>query len=312
MTLPVFDLPQIAAVASKPLIFSAVREALIAHAEGQTQVPPPLHLEFPDADGDCHVKAGHVAGAPYFTVKVAAGFYRNAERGLPTNSGLVLVLDAQTGVPAAILADEGWLTAWRTAAAGALITHALTPHDADEVGILGSGLQARLQVQWLGALRPLRQVRVWSRRSEAARRLCEELIDGGVDAAPATIEQAASMPCVITATPSTRPLAAAAAFVGAKHVTGIGTDLPGKAELPPQLFAAAALVATDDHAQCLDHGDFGNAVRAGAVDANADTAVGAVLRDGIDPDTAGLTIADLTGVGATDAAVAMAVYRATQ
>jgi ornithine cyclodeaminase/alanine dehydrogenase-like protein (mu-crystallin family) len=309
MTLPVFDLPQIAAVTSKPLIFSAVREALVAHAEGRTQVPPPLHLDFPDADGDCHVKAGHVAGAPYFTVKVAAGFYRNAERGIPTNSGLVLVLDAQTGVPAAILADEGWLTAWRT---GALITHALTPHGVDEVGILGSGLQALLQVQWLDTLRPLRQVRVWSRRSEAARRLCEELIDSGVDAAPATIEHAASMPCVITATPSTRPLAAASAFAGAKHVTGIGTDLPGKAELPPQLFAAAALVATDDHAQCLDHGDFGNAVRAATVDANADTAVGAILRDGFDHDTAGLTIADLTGVGATDAAVAMAVYQATQ
>ena len=90
MTLHVFDLPQIAAVASKPLIFSAVRDALIAHAEGQTQVPPPLHLEFPDADGDCHVKAGHVAGAPYFAVKVAAGFYRNAERGFAADWALKL------------------------------------------------------------------------------------------------------------------------------------------------------------------------------------------------------------------------------
>ena len=59
-----------------------------------------------------------------------------------------------------MLADEGWLTAWRTAAAGALITHALTPPDVDEVAVLGTGLQARLQVDWLATLRPAHRVRV--------------------------------------------------------------------------------------------------------------------------------------------------------
>ncbi len=91
-------------------------------------------------------------------------------------------------------------------------------------------------------------------------------------------------------------------------MTGVGTDMPGKDELPDSC-SPDALVATDDHAQCLDHGDFGNAVRAGVVAADADIAVGAVLRDGR-PAYGGLSIADLTGIGAVDAAVASAVLRA--
>jgi ornithine cyclodeaminase/alanine dehydrogenase-like protein (mu-crystallin family) len=306
MTLSIVDLTEIRAVATEELVFTAVRDALVAHAEGRTQLPPPIALVFPEAGGDCHVKAGQLAGAPYFGVKVATGFYRNAERGLPSNSGLILVLDATTGVPAAVLADEGRLTAWRTAAAGALVTHALTPPDVDEVGVLGTGLQARLQVEWLHALRPLTRVRVWGRRPEAARQVCEEL---PLDARPATLEEAAGSACVITATPSRSPLAPAAAFAGALHVTGIGTDLPGKAELPPALFSRAGLVVTDDHAQCLDHGDFGNAVRAGTAGAEVDVPAGVVLRDGVER-PAGLTIADLTGLGVADAAVASAVFTA--
>lgn len=305
MTLSTVDLDRIREVASRKLVFAAVRDALIAHAEGRTQLPPPIAMVFPSAEGDCHVKAGHLTGAPYFAVKVAAGFYRNAERGLPSNNGLILVLDAETGVPAAVLADEGWLTAWRTAAAGALVTHALTPPDVDEVGVLGTGLQARLQVEWLHALRPLAKVRVWGRRPEAVRDLCAEL---DLDARPANVEEAAGSACVITATPSTTPLAPASAFAGALHVTGIGTDLPGKSELPPELFARAALVVTDDHAQCLDHGDFGNAVRAGVTDPESDIAAGIILRDGVARQ--GLSIADLTGVGVADAAVVSAVFTA--
>lgn len=99
MTLEVLGLAEIEAVATRNLVFDAVRTALVAHADGRTMMPQPIALWFADAEGDCHVKAGHLAGSSHFAVKVASGFYRNAERGLPTNSGLVLVLDATTGVP---------------------------------------------------------------------------------------------------------------------------------------------------------------------------------------------------------------------
>ena len=293
MTLPVIDLAEITRVAIPELVFGAVRDALIAHAEGRTSVPAPMVLDFPEHSGDCHVKAGYVDGSPYFVVKIASTF-------ASVNNGLMLVVDATTGAPAAVLADEGKLTAWRTAAAGALITDAMTPADVDEVAVLGTGEQALMQVQWLRSLRPLRRVKVWGRRSEAVAKLCAEFAVAGLEATPDALEGAA---CVIATTAAREPLPASA-FRSAVHVTGIGTDMPGKGELPVEVLAGA-LIATDDHEQCLDHGDFGNAVRAGVVGADVDLAVGAVLRDGVDRSRR--SVADLTGIGAADAAVASAV-----
>jgi ornithine cyclodeaminase/alanine dehydrogenase-like protein (mu-crystallin family) len=310
MTLPVVELDEIRAAATRDVVFGSVRNALIAHSEGRTLVPPPIHLAFADVGGDCHVKAGHLIGSPHFVVKVAGGFYRNPAAGLPTNNGVMLVMSAMTGAPVAALADEGWLTAWRTAAAGALITDALTPPDVTEVGVLGAGLQARLQVEWLHALRPLSRVNVWGRRPAAAQRLCAALGDVGIKAHSVDRDVAAGTPCVITATASTTPLAPATAFNGAQHITAIGADMPGKNELPPALFGRATTIATDDHTQCLEHGDFGTAIRAGTATPNADTPVGTILRNGEDDRTRpGLSIADLTGVAATDAALATAILQ---
>ncbi|GAA1709059.1 ornithine cyclodeaminase [Kribbella yunnanensis] len=315
MTLPVFGLDAISQVAKPAVVFDAVRSALIAHAEGRTSVPAPMVLEFPQYAGDTHVKAGHVAGTPYFVVKVASTFGS-------VNNGLVLAVDATNGQPAAVLADEGKLTAWRTAAAGALITHAMTPVGVDEVAVLGTGEQALLQILWLHELRPLRRVKVWGRRPEAVDRLCTQLQSAGLHATPDGLTGA---PCVITTTAAREPLPLDA-FREAIHITGIGTDMPGKGELPPALFANA-FVATDDHAQCLHHGDLANAVQAGVIGAEDDVAAGVILRDGMPSRAAPpapaptpgarplsttfprnhRSIADLTGVGATDAAVAGAI-----
>jgi ornithine cyclodeaminase len=315
VSLPVIGLDEIRTAAAPQRILDSVREALIAHAEGRTQVPPPTHLNFPDAGGDCHVKTGFVAGSPYFTVKVASGFYANRQIGLPTNSGVILALSATTGEPIAVLVDEGWITAWRTAAAGALITDALAPPEIEQVGVLGTGLQARLQAEWLHTLRPLNRVKVWGRSHSAAEQLAEDLAAIGIDARVATLEAAAAEPCVITATASTTPLAPARAFGNTRHITAVGADMPGKSELPPALFARASTIATDDHTQCLEHGDFGVAVRAGYVNAKADTPVGIILRDHPHRTSAGdsrasFSIADLTGVGATDTAVVSAILSA--
>ncbi|GAB2560577.1 ornithine cyclodeaminase family protein [Kribbella endophytica] len=297
MTLRVIGLDEIRSVVKPELVFDAVRSALIAHTEGQTQVPLPMVLDFPAASGDCHVKAGYVEGSPHFTVKIASTF-------ASVNNGLMLVVDATTGEPAAVLADEGRLTAWRTAAAGALITDAMAPADVEEVLILGTGDQARLQAIWLTHLRPHVTFQVWGRRPDAVAKLVETLQSTGLQARPVT-ESAAT--CVIATTPATSPLPSGL-FSGALHITGVGTDMPGKGELPPELFAGAT-VATDDHEQCLDHGDYGNAVRAGVISNAVDLSVGAILRDGFTRRTQ-RSIADLTGLGVQDAATASAVIAA--
>jgi ornithine cyclodeaminase/alanine dehydrogenase-like protein (mu-crystallin family) len=309
VSVPVVNLAQIEAAAPPDVILATVRAALIAHAEGRTVVPPPIHLTFPASDADCHVKAGWIQGDGSFAVKIASGSYRNAERGLPTNHGLVCVLSAETGAVQAILDDEGRLTAWRTAAAGALTTHAMSRPDADTVGVFGTGEQARLQVEWLAKLRPVRRVLVHGRDDDKAAAVCGWLREHSIAAEPASAALTAGCDIVITTTAATEPVLTAADVRPGAHVTGLGTDMPHKNELPAELFARAELIATDDHDQCLDHGDFGRAVQAGCASADADTSIGVVLRDGVRRSEAGITIADLTGVGAVDAAVASRVTR---
>ncbi|MFD5551474.1 ornithine cyclodeaminase family protein [Streptomyces goshikiensis] len=306
MTLPVFDRTAIEKAVTTQLVLDTVRDALIAHAEGGTSVPPPLHMAFPEADGDCHVKAGWITGAADFTVKIATGFYGNPVLGLPSNHGLVCVVSARTGQMRALLDDGGLLTAWRTAAAGALITHAMARPDATTLAVFGTGEQARLQATWLAELRTIGTVLVHGRSPHKANALCEQLHARGLDARPAAPQEAAAADMVITTTPATSPVLDATHVREGAHVTGIGTDMPHKNELPPALFHRARLIATDDHTQCLDHGDFGHAVRAGATGQHSDTAAGDLLKAPVDRPEAAITIADLTGVGALDAALASA------
>jgi ornithine cyclodeaminase/alanine dehydrogenase-like protein (mu-crystallin family) len=310
MSGPIVELADIERAVQPEDILATVRAALIAHAEGRTTVPPPIHLAFPDSAADCHVKAGWVAGADDFAVKIASGSYRNAERGLPTNHGLVVVLSAVTGQVRAVLADEGRLTAWRTAAAGALTSHAMARPDAAVVGVFGTGEQAELQVTWLARLRPVTTVLVHGRDQAKADRLVARLADQGFAARSATASAAAGADIVVTTTAATSPVLSADQVRAGAHVTGIGTDMPHKHELPVELFGRAAVIATDDHDQCLDHGDLGHAVRAGAVAAAADVPVGRLLRDGVGRAPDDITVADLTGVGALDAAVASQVTAA--
>ena len=229
-------------------------------------------------------------------VKIASTF-------ASVNNGLMLLVDATNGAPAAVLADEGMLTAWRTAAAGALITDAMTPAGVDEVAVLGTGEQALMQVIWLRQLRPLRRVQ---RLGPPARGCGEPLCGlrgGWIRCSARTareVRPVSSRPRLVHV-----PLPSAPFLRSATHVTGIGTDMPGKGELPVEVFAGA-LVATDDHEQCLDHGDFGNAVRAGVV-APRRGPLDRRRTAGRDGDRDRRSVADLTGIGAADAAVAAAV-----
>ena len=101
-------------------LIQAMEDGFVAYLRGQVVVPPVGHLDFDEPPGDCHIKYGYIRGDDAFTVKIATGFYRNPDRGLPSSNGVVLVFSSRTGELQAILQDEGYLTDLRTAAAGAV------------------------------------------------------------------------------------------------------------------------------------------------------------------------------------------------
>ncbi|HET9983039.1 MAG TPA: hypothetical protein VFQ38_05620 [Longimicrobiales bacterium] len=304
-----------AAVAQESAI-TAVEEAFAALARGEARLPGVINLDIPEAQGEIHVKGAHLEGAPFYAFKVATGFYGNHLRGLPTGAGLFLVGDAATGLPVALLLDNGYLTELRTGAAGAVAARWLARPELRKVAVVGAGVQARFQVRALAAVRAVPRVEVWSRDAARAAACAAELrAELGVDAAAAPSVEAAvrDADLVVTVTPSRTPLVRGEWLSAGAHVTAVGSDGPEKQELDVGVLARADRVFADHLGQCLRLGELHHAVDAGVLSA-ADVAgeLGEVIIGRVAGRTAGdqLTVCDLTGVGVQDAAIAAAAARA--
>ena len=145
----VLDRDDVRRLVSMADAITAVREAFAAADRGGAVMPAPFGMHLPDAGGEVHVKGAYLAGAPVFAVKTATGFYRNAELGLPVSGGMTMVHDATTGTLRMLIADGGLLTELRTAAAGAVAADLLARPGARSAAVIGTGGQARYQLQAL-------------------------------------------------------------------------------------------------------------------------------------------------------------------
>jgi len=304
---PNIELGDLRRVLERADVLGAVKQAIIDHARGLMVSPPPGQLIFSAPPGDCHIKYGMVRGGPIFVIKVAVGFFDNPALGLPVNNGLVLAFSAKTGATVAIFRDEGWLTSWRTAAAGALAAKAGAPRGVERLGIVGTGHQAELQAVWGASALDVRAVAIWGRDAAKAEHLAVRLRQSGfeVDVMPTLPSLFDHCRVAITCTPSALPILSSDMVRPGTHIVALGADSLGKVELDPRLVARADRIATDDHAQCLDHGDFGFAVRAGLLAENADLSFGEVLAGTVQlrRSETDVTIIDLTGLPAQDVAI---------
>jgi ornithine cyclodeaminase len=292
-------------------VIAAMEEAFVAYSSGLSIVPPVGELLFEDPPGDAHIKYGYIKGDDIFVIKVATGFYDNPKTGLAPNSGLMLAFDAATGFISAVLLDEGHLTNVRTAAAGAVAARHLMPPTVDAIGVLGTGLQARMQVEALGAVTPVRRVVVWGRRRDAAELCAADLSARGfeTDVADTPQDVAARANLIVTATASHAPLLAAGDVRPGTHITAMGSDTETKQELDTALVARADRLVADSLAQCRERGEISHALRCGAIAPEVPVELGDVIR-GRAPGrlrAQDITIADLTGVAVQDIAVTKAV-----
>lgn len=288
----------------------AVRDAFARLARGQATLPGVIGLDIPEHEGEVHVKGAWLHGSRYYSIKEAAGFYGNARRGLPVSSGLVLVFDALTGFLTALLLDNGYLTELRTGAAGALAADLLARREVDTVGIVGSGGQARYQLEALLGVRRPRRVLVHGRSSERAAAYAREMTERfglPVQAVGSMREAVEPADLVVTTTPSREPLVRAEWLWPGAHVTALGSDGPAKRELHPGALAPPRKVVADRLDQCLRLGEIHHAVAEGVLRAEQVHAELGEIAAGLKPGRTSddeITIADLTGVGVQDAAVA--------
>lgn len=291
---------------------NAIRDAYVAVTDGRATIPPVGYLAFAGRNADCHIKYGYIEGDPIFVIKIAAGFYDNPKRGLPSSTGIILAISAETGAVRAALNDEGWLTDLRTAIGGAVATQALARPDAETVTIVGSGTQARFQIRAMARLeeRPS-SFAVWGRDALKVRRLVAEFADTGISVVAADDLETACREAdvIVTTTSSSEALVMREWVQPGAHVTAMGADAPGKRELDPLLVAEADLRVADKVEQSLDHGEFSAAFGSGLITAADCVQLGDVLAGKV-PGRASphaITVADLTGVATQDIAVARTV-----
>ena len=277
----------------------AVEASFVAYSGGEAELPAVIHLDVPEARGEIHVKAGHIHGAPTYAVKVASGF---SAADPPAIDGLVLVFDAATGAPVAFLLDGGYVTDTRTGAAGGVAARWLAPDDVAVVAVIGTGIQARRQVEALRCVRDVTSVRVWGRNPDHS---AAAAVDVGGTVAPTVREAVDGADVVITCTASTEPLVRADWVAPGTHVTAVGSDGAGKQELDPELLRRADVLVVDSLEQCRRLGELQHALDV------ADRAVelGAICAGTAPGRTSHteLTVCDLTGVGVQDVAAANAV-----
>lgn len=236
----------------------------------------------------------------------------NAGRGLPAISATVLALDAGTGLPVATMAATA-LTELRTAAASAVAIDALAPASADELAVLGSGVQARAHVRAIARVRGLRSVRLHSRdagrRERAAAELTEEL---GLDVRPATSAREAvrDAPLVAACTLSETPVVPTADLAAGATAVSVGSFEPHRCEVDAELLRRADSVVVDDVGTAAEHaGPIMTALADGSV-RRADLAdLGSVLVNESEGrrGNGDLVFYNSVGIGVQDAAAALAV-----
>lgn len=308
-----FDEAALRAVVSPARAVDVIRQAFRADGEGRAHVPAVINLEVPAARGEFHVKTAHIDGVPHVAVKIASGFYDNPARGLPSGSGLMALFDASTGMPVALLLDNGFLTDIRTAAAGAVAAESLARARIHTVGVIGSGVQAREQVRCLAVVRAVSRVVAWSPTRANLERYCRDMASEGFDvvaaADPEAVCRAADV--LITATPARAPIVEPGWLHEGLHITALGSDSPGKQELHPECLARASLVVVDRLAQCAAFGELRGAIEAGLLGPEGVYAELGDVAAGRKPGRTSegqITIADLTGVGFQDTAIASAAF----
>ena len=292
-----------------PDVIGCVADAFTALSAGKAIMPPILRLDIPERHGEVDIKTAYVEGFEGFCVKMSTGFFENAKVGLPSLGGMMTVLDAETGRVRAVLLDNSYLTDIRTAAAGAVAARHLAPKGPVRAGIVGTGLQARLQLQALSLVCDLAEVRVWGRDVSKAEALAAD-VPFDVQVTTDADDLAAASNVIVTTTPSMSPLFSADAVRPGTHVTAMGSDAPGKNELAPLLFDKADLVVCDSPEQCGDCGELRSARKAGfdgvVVELGHVTAGAHPGRTDDDQ----ITICDLTGCGVQDTAISdLAVKR---
>ena len=278
----------------------SVREAFVEHARGSWQMPAKVYVESELGD----FRAMPASGAGYAVLKWVTSFPGNPARGLPTVSGVALLSDAGTGELRGIL-DAGAVTALRTGAAAVLAAETLARPTVAPAAVVGCGVNGRAVARTF--LARGRAVLLWDVQPEQAGLVAEEL--GEEAQVAADLADALAADVVVTVTPGREPLLKDGELHAGQHVSLMGADGPGKAEITVEELLRARVVC-DEWGQASHNGDISYAFEAGRLAREDVAELGRVLLGEEEGrrDEHEITVFDSTGLAVQDLAIARAVY----
>ena len=290
-----------------------IEDAFRSLSKGKTVMPPIMRIDIEKYHGESDIKAAYVEGLDSFAIKIASGFFDNPKLGLPSSNGLMVLLDSETGVIKSVLLDEGYLTDTRTAIAGAIAAKYLSNQDASNLGIIGAGIQARLQLKAILLVRKINKINLWARDKVKVDEFIDSLKDLKIDIniSESCKELASSSDIILTTTPSKKPLLEFDWIKKGTHITAMGSDAEQKNELHPAMIKLCDKYIPDNQPQTTILGELHHAIKENLIspDHKFDD-LGSII---IDPSLGrknkeDITICDLTGTGVQDTAIARYTY----
>ncbi len=288
----------------------AVKTALIASEEGRMNTPDQFTLNLPDVSGEVDVKSSYIQDTPFYIVKVDSHFENNPTINLPANSGLVAVFDAATGFPAALMVDNGYLSSIRDGASGALAAQYLANQHIEKVAVIGVNSQAYVHLKTVMAIRNIALINVWGPSpldaDNYARRLVEDH-DINIEIAPSAQAAVQDADLVITTTAHPNALIAADWLKPGVHITAVGDHHSTEPKIHPNVLQQVDLIVVDNLARCKISGEVSHGLATNTItSANISGQLGGLVSGTISKRTNSnqITLADLTGLDALDAAIA--------
>ncbi|MFQ5610971.1 MAG: cyclodeaminase [Anaerolineae bacterium] len=294
-----------------------IEDAFTRLSAGKATMPPVLRVDIPENNGELDVKTAYLQGLDSFAVKLSSGFFNNNKLGLPSLSGMMILLSTITGFPEALLLDNGYLTEIRTGLAGALAAKCLAPQTIETAGVIGAGAQARAQMRGLRLVRDFKRLLVFS--LEGMEQYVADMsaeFDIEVVAMEDPGELVRQSQVVVTTTPAKSPHLRAEWLHPGLHITAMGADAEGKQELHPETLGRADLLVCDRRSQSFRLGELHHGLEAGIISEDDHNIVelGEITSSrhpGRQNDEQ-ITICDLTGTGVQDTAIALLAYRKAQ
>lgn len=287
-----------------------IEEAFVCLTKGLTIMPPILRLDIKENHGEVDVKTAYIKGLDSFAIKVSPGFFNNPSLNLPTTSGMMILLDSKTGILKSVLLDKGYLTNVRTAIAGAIAAKHLSNKDISTVGIIGAGIQAKLQLKALMLVRKPTIAYVWGRNDKKVKQF---ITDNYSELKIKLIqshnpeEVCKKSDVLITTTPSTEPLIKSEWIRKGTHITAMGSDAEHKNELDPKIVQECDLYIADNQSQTTILGELHHAIKAKLISSEKIfTELGSVINKDVQGRSSkdAITVCDLTGTGVQDTAIA--------